>query len=85
MVDALPNGLLEGAVVGGDALYADTSLVRQLVQEHGAITLVQRKDNQLTAAARAEKLLTQQAPFFSPPHSNPATAGSTSATSAPAP
>ena len=85
LVHALPNGRLEGAVVGGDALYADTSLVRQLVQEHGAITLVQLKDNQLKAAARAEKLLTAQAPFFSPPRSNPATAGSTSVTSAPSP
>jgi len=83
LVDALPRGQLDGAVVGGDALYADTALVRQLVQEQGAITLVQLKDNQLNAAARAEKLLAQQAPFFSPPHSNPATAGSTSATSAP--
>lgn len=83
LVEALPAGLLEGAVVGGDALYADTALVRQLVQEQGAITLVQLKDNQLKAAARAEKLLTQQAPPFSPPHSNPATAVSTSVTFAP--
>lgn len=85
LVDALPPGTLDGAVVGGDALYADTALVRQLVQEQGAITLVQLKDNQPTAAARADKLLAPTTPFFSPPHSNPATVGSISATCAPCP
>lgn len=83
LVDALPAGALEGALVGGDALYADTALVRQLVQEQGAVTLVQLKDNQPKVAARAEALLAQNAPPFSPPRSNPATAASTSATSAP--
>jgi len=44
LVEVLPPGTLEGAIVGGDALYADPSLVRQLVQEQGTITLVQLKD-----------------------------------------
>jgi len=83
LVDALPPGTLDGAIVGGDALYADPSLVRPLVQDQGAITLVQLKDNQKLAAARAETLLTENAPFFCPQAPNRATAGSTSATSAP--
>ena len=81
LVDARPPGALDGAVVGGDALYADTALVRQLVQEQGAITLVQLKDNLPTVAARADKELAQ-APLFSLPHSSPATAASISATCA---
>jgi hypothetical protein len=79
LVDALPPGTLDGAIVGGDALYADTALVRQLVQSQGAITLVQLKNNQPGVAARAETLLTQNAPLFCPPRSKPATAASTSA------
>jgi hypothetical protein len=85
LVDALPPGTLDGVLVGGDALYADTALVRQLVQEQGAITLVQLKDNQPKAAARAAALLAQPSPLFSPPPSNPATAASTSVKSAPWP
>jgi hypothetical protein len=83
LVDALPPGTLDGAIVGGDALYADTALVRQLVQEQGATTLVQLKDNQVLASARADKQLAAAAPPFSLPTSNPAMAGSTSGTSAP--
>lgn len=82
LVDALPPGTLDGAIVGGDALYADTALVRQLVQDQGAITLVQLKNNQPSVAARAETLLTQNAPLFCPPPSNPVTDASTNATSA---
>jgi hypothetical protein len=83
LVDALPAGTLDGAIVGGDALYADTALVRQLVQEQGAITLVQLKDNQPSVSAKAENSLAKDAPLFSPPASNRAMAGSTSAMSAP--
>ena len=85
LVDVLPPGTLEGAIVGGDALYADSSLVRQLVQEQGAITLVQLKDNQAKANANAETSLAQHAPLFCPPGPNRATAGSTTAKSAPSP
>lgn len=62
LVDALPPGTLDGAIVGGDPLFADTALVRQLVQEQGAITLVQLKDNQPKAAA--EKTLAENPAFF---------------------
>jgi hypothetical protein len=82
LLAALPPGTLDGAMVGGDALYADPALVRPLVQEQGAIALVQVKDNQPKAAARAEALLTRAAPPFFPRRSNSATAASTSATSA---
>ena len=85
LVAALPPGTLDGAIGGGDALYADPALVRTLVQEQGAITLVQLKNNQPKAAARADTLLAQAAPPFFQPHSSPATAGSTNATSAPSP
>jgi hypothetical protein len=85
LVGALPRGTLDGAIVGGDALYADASLVRPLVQEQGAITLMQLKDNQPKTLARAEALLARHAPPFSPLHSNRATAASTSATCAPSP
>ena len=85
LVEALPRGTLDGAIVGGDALYADASLVRSLVQEQGAITLMQLKDNQPKTLARAEALLAHHAPLFCPPRSNLATAASTSATCAPSP
>lgn len=85
LIGALPCGTLDGAIVGGDALYADASLVRPLVQDQGAITLMQLKDNQPKTLARAEALLVRDAPLFCPPGSNPATAGSTSATCAPSP
>ena len=85
LVDSLPEGALDGKLVGGDALYANTSLVRKLVQEHGALTVVQLKDNQPRAAQRAEALLTQNATLFSPLPSNQGTAASTSATFAPSP
>lgn len=83
LVDALPSGTLDGAVVGGDALYADPSLVRPLIQDQGAITLVQLKDNQPSVSARTEKLLAENAPLFSPQAPNRAMAASISATSAP--
>jgi len=85
LITALPPGTLDGAIIGGDALYADPALVRTLVQEQGAITLVQLKNNQPKAAARAATLLAQAAPPFFPPPSNPVTAGSSNATSAPSP
>ncbi len=76
LVDALPPGTLDGAVGGGDALYADTALVRQLVQEQGAITLVQLKNNQPTVAPGLPGLLAQNAPlFFSTPLEPPASRG----------
>jgi hypothetical protein len=82
LVAALSPGALDGALVGGDALYADTNLVRPLVQEQGAITLVQLKDNQPGVSAKAEQLLAQNAPLFRSPVPNRAMAGSSSATSA---
>ena len=85
LVDALPVGALDGKLIGGDALYADSALVRKLVQHHGALTVVQLKNNQLHAAQRSEALLTQHAPLFSLRPSNRVTAGSTSATTAPSP
>jgi hypothetical protein len=83
LVESLPPGALDGALVGGDALYADPALVRPLVQDQGAIALVQLKDNQPIAAARADRLLAAPAPLFCPPRPNPATAASTCATCAP--
>ena len=82
LVDALPPGTLDGAIIGGDALYADTALIRQLVQEQGAITLVQLKDNQPKAAAAAEKTLGEAPAFFFRSDQRPVTAASTSAKSA---
>jgi hypothetical protein len=85
LLEALAPGTLDGAIVGGDALYADPALVRPLVQDQGAITLVQLKDNQAKAAVRADRLLAAAAPPFSPRRSNPATAASNNATCAPWP
>lgn len=82
LVESLPRGTLDGKIVGGDALYADAGLVRPLVQEQGAITLVQLKDNQPTAIAAAEKALAQGTPFFFRRRPRPATAASTNATCA---
>jgi len=83
LVESLPPGALDGAIVGGDALYADPALVRPLVQEQGAIALVQLKDNQPKAAARAEALLARDAPPFFRLRPNPATVASTSGGCAP--
>ena len=83
LVQALPPGTLDGAVVGGDALYADPSLVRPLIQDQGAITLVQLKDNQPGVGARTEKLLAKNAPPFCPQDPNRAMAESKCATSVP--
>lgn len=85
LIAALPPGTLDGAIVGGDALYADPALVRPLVQDQGAIALVQLKDNQPKAAERAEALLIREAPPFFRLRSKSATAASISATSAPSP
>lgn len=76
LVESMPVGSLDNKLVGGDALYADAALVRKLVQDHGAITAVQLKDNQAKAAQRAEVLL-QHAPLFSKPPSSPSTGAST--------
>ena len=81
LLAALPPGTLDGAIVGGDALYADSALVRTLVQEQGAIALVQLKANQKKAAARAETLLAREAPPFFRLPSKSATAASTNVTS----
>jgi len=83
LVAALPPGTLDGAIVGGDALYADAALVRPLVQEQGALTLVQLKANQPKAAAQADRLLAQAAPLFFRPAPSPATVASTPAACAP--
>lgn len=85
LLAALPPGTLDGAIVGGDALYADPALVRPLVQEQGAIALVQLKANQKKAAARAETLLAREAPPFFPLRSKSATAASTNVTSGSSP
>ncbi len=82
LIAALPPGTLDGAIVGGDALYADPALVRPLVQDQGAIALVQLKDNQPKAVERAEGLLIRAAPPFFRRRSKSATVASTSATSA---
>jgi hypothetical protein len=82
LIDGLPPGTLDGAIVGGDALYADTALVRQLVQEQGALTLVQLKDNQPKAATAAEKELAENPAFFFAPSRSQAMAASTSIKSA---
>jgi len=52
LVDSLPRGTLDGKIVGGDALHADDEPVRQLVQRQGAVTFMQLKNNQPTAARR---------------------------------
>ncbi len=83
LLDALPPAALDGKLVAGDALYADPSLVRELVQEQGAVTLVQLKANQPSVAAKAEALLAQHSPLFCPPACNPATAASTRSATAP--
>jgi hypothetical protein len=83
LVESLPPGTLDGSIVGGDALYADAGLVRPLVQQQGAITFVQLKDNQPTAIAAAEKALTQGTPLFFRRRQRPATVASTNATCAP--
>jgi hypothetical protein len=76
LVAALPPGTLDGRVVSGDALYADKALVRDLVQTHGAVVVVQLKNNQPHAQARAEAAFAQAAPPFSTAPSRPVTAGS---------
>jgi hypothetical protein len=83
LLDAVPPGALDDKLVGGDALYADPTLARRLVQEHGAVAIVQLKANQPTALARAEALLTQHAPPFCLQPSKPATAASTNGATAP--
>lgn len=83
LVASLPPGTLDGAIIGGDALYADPALVRPLVQDQGAITLVQLKDNQPTALAGAEAALAHGAPFFFRRRPRPAMAASTNGACAP--
>jgi hypothetical protein len=83
LVESLPPGTLDGCLVGGDALYADPGLVRPLVQDQGAVTLVQLKDNQPTVVARAEAALAQGTPPFFRRRPRPATAASTNDTCAP--
>jgi len=83
LVESLPPGTLDGRIVGGDALYADPALVRPLVQDQGAVTLVQLKDNQPTAVAGAAAALAQGTPLFFRRRPRPATAASTNDTCAP--
>ncbi len=83
LVESLPPGTLDGCIVGGDALYADPALVRPLVQDQGAVTLMQLKNNQPTTVAAAEAALDQGPPFFFRHRPRPATAASTNGTCAP--
>jgi hypothetical protein len=83
LIESLPPGTLDSCIVSGDALYADPALVRPLVQDQGAVTIMQLKDNQPTAVAGAQAALAQGTPLFSRPHPRPAMAVSTNGTCAP--
>jgi hypothetical protein len=83
LVASLPPGTLDGCIVGGDALYADPALVRPLVQNQGALTVVQLKDNQPKAVVGAATALAQSTPLFFRHRPRPAMAASTNATCAP--
>jgi hypothetical protein len=83
LIEALPPGALDGCLVGGDALYADPALVRPLVQDQGAVTLMQLKANQPAAVAGAEAALAHGTPLFFRRPPRPAMAASTSGTCAP--
>ncbi|WP_425609271.1 Druantia anti-phage system protein DruA [Thalassobacterium maritimum] len=64
LVEALPEGALEGKTVKGDALYSNKNLVREIVQERGGDVLVQLKANQKTTLEEVTRRLSHTAPPF---------------------
>lgn len=64
LIDALPEGALEGKTVKGDALYSNKNLVREIVQQRGGDVLVQLKANQKTTLEEATRRLSHTAPPF---------------------
>jgi hypothetical protein len=81
LTEQMPEGSLDNKVVVGDALYTNPKIQRRLVQDHGAITIFQIKDNQPTVSALSTQTLEAAAPLFSLHPPSPATAASTCATS----
>lgn len=65
ILGAIPAGALDAKLLVGDALYADRTMLREIVQDHGAVGLVQLKDNQPNAVDRSDALLAQIDPPFS--------------------
>ena len=59
ILGAIPAGALDAKLLVGDALYADRTMLREIVQDHGAVGLVQLKDNQPNAVDRSDALLAQ--------------------------
>lgn len=76
LINALPQGALEGKTVTGDALYANRNLVREIVQEQGGDVLVQLKSNQPTTEQLVTQHLAHAAPPFCPLSRNSSMAGS---------
>ena len=71
LIEALPEGSLEGKTVKGDALYAHKALTRTLVQECGADILLQLKANQKTTFEEAARQMARSTPpFYTPPSSS---------------
>lgn len=64
LIEALPENALERKTLGGDALYSNKNLVREVVQERGGEVLVQLKANQKTTLEQATRRLSQTAPPF---------------------
>lgn len=64
LIDALPDGALEGKTIKGDALYSNKNLVRDIVQERGGDVLVQLKANQKTTLEEVTRRLSHTAPPF---------------------
>lgn len=64
LIQALPDGSLEGKTVKGDALYSNKNLVRDIVQERGGYVLVQLKANQKTTLEEVTRRLSHTAPPF---------------------
>lgn len=64
LIEALPEGALEGKTVKGDALYSNKNLVREIVQERGGDVLVQLKANQKTTLEEVTRRLSHTAPPF---------------------
>ena len=66
ILGAIPAGALDAKLLVGDALYADRTMLREIVQDHpGRELQVQLKDNQPNAVDRSDALLTQIDPPFS--------------------
>lgn len=64
LIESLPEGFLEGKTTGGDALYANKNITREIVQEHGGEILFQLKANQATSLEQAVLQLSRLAPPF---------------------